>query len=74
MKRVILALLVLLFILPGVAVAGGPAPNSGNGISDGSGMDTQVGPAETGQAEDSAGPAGPAPNSGDGVNDGSGMD
>ncbi len=72
MKRVILALLVLLFIVPGVALAG--APNSGDGVSDGSGMDSQVGPAETGQSEVSSGPAGPAPNSADGDNDGSGMD
>jgi hypothetical protein len=43
----------------------GPAPNSGDGISDGSGMDGHNG--------DSDG-HGPAPNSGDGVSDGSGMD
>jgi len=72
MKRVILALLVLLFLLPGLALAG--APNSADGDSDGSGLDSQVGPVASGQTDDSAGPAGPAPNSGDGVNDGSGMD
>ena len=41
-----------------------PAPNSGNGVSDGSGTDGRVGP--------DIGP-GPAPNSGDGIQDGSGF-
>ena len=43
---------------------GEPAPNSGNGVSDGSGTDGRVGP--------DIGP-GPAPNSGDGDSDGSGF-
>ena len=45
----------------------GPAPNSGDGVSDGSGMDGHNG-------NDSDDGHGPAPNSGDGVSDGSGMD
>ena len=40
----------------------GPAPNAGDGVSDGSGMD---GPSNDGP--------GPAPNAGDGVSDGSGF-
>ena len=44
----------------------GPAPNSGDGIPDGSGHD------EPWQNEDKSGP-GPAPNSGDGIPDGSGF-
>ena len=40
----------------------GPAPNSGDGVSDGSGFENPSTP----------GP-GPAPNSGDGVSDGSGF-
>jgi hypothetical protein len=48
----------------------GPAPNSGDGVSDGSGMDAPSGP--NGSDSDSASP-GPAPNSGDGVSDGSGF-
>ena len=49
----------------GPAIGHGPAPNSGDGIPDGSGMD--------GRNRASKG-HGPAPNSGDGVHDGSGMD
>jgi hypothetical protein len=44
----------------------GPAPNSGDGIPDGSGFD------ELRQNEDSPG-IGPAPNAGDGISDGSGF-
>lgn len=43
----------------------GPAPNSGDGVSDGSGF-----PESHWQNEDSPGPA---PNSGDGIPDGSGF-
>ncbi|MCD4721278.1 MAG: hypothetical protein K8S13_15665 [Desulfobacula sp.] len=71
MKKVI-ALLTIVFVLgfgtiPGIA-GDGPAPNSGDGISDGSGMDTQNGP--NGNNETAPGPA---PNSGDGIPDGSGF-
>ena len=46
----------------------GPAPNSGDGVPDGSGMHSTVGPNGNG---DNA--PGPAPNSGDGIPDGSGF-
>ena len=65
MKKFIALLTVLLVlgICAGPALSGdGPAPNSGDGISDGSGMDTQNGP-----NSDSGESPGPAPNSGDGI-------
>ncbi|MBA3010146.1 MAG: hypothetical protein KKF12_00495 [Proteobacteria bacterium] len=72
MKKLII-LLTTLFILGfamGPAMAGnGPAPNSGDGIPDGSGMDG--GP--YGPSGDSGDSRGPAPNSGDGIPDGSGF-
>lgn len=52
----------------------GPATNSGDSISDGSGFDSQNGPNDSGESETGNGPAGSAPNSGDGVSDGSGLD
>jgi len=52
----------------------GPAPNSGDGISDGSGMDSHNGPNGDGTSASGNGSNGPAPNSGDGIPDGSGMD
>ncbi|MDD2836658.1 MAG: hypothetical protein PHY05_11000 [Methanothrix sp.] len=54
----------------GFAVAGehaGPAPNSGDCIPDGSGMDDPL------NGNPNANSPGPAPNSGDGVPDGSGF-
>ena len=45
----------------------GPAPNSGDGIPDGSGYDRNDWPNEENPAK------GPAPNSGDGIPDGSGF-
>lgn len=59
--------LLLTMIALGTAPTG-PAPNSGDGISDGSGMETQVGPRSS-----SGKMPGPTPNSGDGIADGSGM-
>lgn len=61
----LLMALVLMFAVGSIMVyAGtGPAPNSGDGISDGSGFDSPAGP--------SSGTAG-APNSGDSTSDGSG--
>ncbi|MFC1991276.1 hypothetical protein ACFLVC_00865 [Chloroflexota bacterium] len=58
---------ILVVALAGTALAAGygymePAPESGDGIPNGSGFDREVG----------LGP-GPAPNSGDGVSDGSGF-
>jgi hypothetical protein len=47
----------------------GPAPNSGDGIPDGSGIDSPNGP--NGEGLIGNGP-GPAPNSGDGIPDGPG--
>ena len=70
MKKAILCL-ILIILLVTVACNSfsgnptapeGPAPNSGDGVPDGSGMD---GPSNNGP--------GPAPNSGDGVPDGSGF-
>ena len=65
---VLIAVIILLATISGVAIADGvggpygPAPNSGDGDPDGSGMDDP----------ENGGP-GPAPNSGDGVSDGSGF-
>lgn len=68
MKRLLVLLLALVFA--GCAVYAGPgaAPNSGDGIPDGSGFEETPGPMGDGD------PFGPAPNSGDGIPDGSGMD
>ena len=51
----------------------GPAPNSGDGIPDGSGFDPPNGPSDDGASGSGSGHPGPAPNSGDGVPDGSGF-
>ena len=48
----------------------GSAPNSGDGVSDGSGYDSPNGPASDGNSDE--GNDGPAPNSGDGNSDGPG--
>lgn len=48
-------------------VSTGPAPNSGDGVSDGSGFDPDNWP------NDNAPAPGPAPNAGDGIPDGSGF-
>lgn len=74
----ILMLVVFLTASAGLAIAkefghNGPAPNSGDGIPDGSGFDSPNGPNGSDAAAGS-GPAGPAPNSGDGIPDGSGFD
>jgi len=68
MKRVLALVVVAMLVFAGVAVVGmvasGPAPNAGDGVSDGSGLAPMpAGPGET---------PGPAPNSGDGIPDGSG--
>ena len=74
MKKVLLSMLVIIFMFALVVAAGGmgnlaAAPNSGDGVSDGSGFDIVPG-----SNSDGAGNAsGPAPNSGDGIPDGSGM-
>jgi hypothetical protein len=78
MKKSI-SILVVLFslVLFSQAIASdgppGPAPNSGDGISDGSGLDSPNGPNGDGTSDSGNGAAGPAPNSGDGIPDGSGF-
>lgn len=73
MKSLIVVALVAMFVATmfgGPAIAGvqeGPAPNSGDGNPDGSGMD----PFPNGNPN--AESPGPAPNSGDGIPDGSGF-
>ncbi|XHH07800.1 MAG: hypothetical protein ACFCUE_09495 [Candidatus Bathyarchaeia archaeon] len=66
---VVIVVLLLVSIVCGVAAvnAVGPAPNSGDGVPDGSGFDQP-----NHQNPDNIG-MGPAPNSGDGVPDGSGF-
>lgn len=70
MKKWILAFCIVMFMAANASLAiggdyglDGPAPNSGDGVSDGSGFDGD--PTSPGD--------GPAPNSGDGVSDGSGF-
>ena len=66
-----LAFLVFASMVCGIVAAEnsvGPAPNSGDGVPDGSGFDQP-----NWQNKDTSG-MGPAPNSGDGVPDGSGFD
>lgn len=70
MKKWIVLMCLVMFMggNAGIAIGGdygldGPAPNSGDGVPDGSGFDSD--PASPGD--------GPAPNSGDGVPDGSGF-
>ena len=70
MKKVCILLLAVLFVFSCTVMADGsdqkgPAPNAGDGVPDGSGMEPG-GPDADGY--------GPAPNAGDGVPDGSGMD
>ena len=73
MKSLIVVALVAVLVAAvfvGLAMVGmqeGPAPNSGDGVSDGSGMDAPL------NGNPSANSPGPAPNSGDGVPDGSGF-
>ena len=72
-KTVILACLVIGIIgIAGVSMASseGPAPNSGDGISDGSGLE----PTPNGYGVFGDGYGEPTPNSGDGVSDGSGWE
>jgi len=73
---VVIAVVTMVLITSGIAFADGsgpmgPAPNSGDGIPDGSGFDGPNGPC--GNVGDGSGPVGPAPNSGDGIPDGSGF-
>lgn len=75
MKKWILVACLVMFLAVNVGTAlaggyghGGPAPNSGDCVSDGSGFDDST-PAGNPDAPGK----GPAPNSGDGVSDGSGF-
>ncbi len=73
---VIVVVIALFAATSGVALADsagamGPAPNAGDGISDGSGLDAPNG--ANGDVGSGCGPIGPAPNSGDGIPDGSGF-
>ena len=78
MKKWIAVLVVVLsvgfFLSPAIVSADddhvGPAPNAGDGIPDGSGLDSPSGQSELGSGD---GPMGPAPNSGDCIPDGSGF-
>ncbi|MBU1048489.1 hypothetical protein KKG90_00560 [Candidatus Bipolaricaulota bacterium] len=74
MKRVMLFLLVIVCTFSLIVSAGGngnlaAAPNSGDGVSDGSGFDRVPGS----QSDGVGSATGPAPNSGDGIPDGSGF-
>lgn len=84
MKKLIVLLIAAIFLLTPLAHAAGnaakadastsspgPAPNSGDGVSNGSGMD-DVGACQSVGFDECPGP-GPAPNAGDGVPDGSGF-
>jgi len=77
MKKLLVPILVLTLVLAtaGTALAAGsgplgPNPEAGDGIPDGSSLDSPNGP--NGDILGS-GPVGPAPNSGDGIPDGSGF-
>ena len=70
MRRLLVLVLAVVFAVSGMmavyaGIVPGPAPNSGDGIPDGSGMDAP-GPFGDGETR------GPAPNSGDGIPDGPG--
>ena len=80
MKRIIMVLMAALLAFAPIVHAGdagkihspGPAPNSGDGIPDGSGFDEEAYILES-LGISSSGP-GKAPNAGDGIPDGSGWD
>ena len=78
MKKLLVPILVLTLVLAtaGTALAAGsgplgPNPDAGDGIPDGSSLDSPNGP--NGSDDSGAGLVGPAPNSGDGIPDGSGF-
>ena len=81
MKKLFVLIALITFFAAGFGMAiaddcgkNGPAPNSDDSISDGSGFDSPNGPNGKGTTGSGNGPAGPAPNSGDGISDGSGLD
>jgi len=66
---VLITVVILVLVTAGTALAAnGPAPQSGDGVPDGSGLDSPFGANVDGEVG-----VGPAPNSGDGVSDGSGF-
>ena len=68
-KIIVTCLAIGMLAIAGNVFAGdGPAPNSGDGVSDGSGLD----PEPNGEGVFGDGYGEPAPNSGDGISDGSG--
>jgi len=77
--KAILVSAILTVLLAGAVLAAdgdsagpvGSAPNSGDGVPDGSGFEEPNGP--VGEVGPGSGPVGPAPNSGDGIPDGSGF-
>ena len=78
MKKWIMILSLVLFLGANLtpAIAGdsgpaGPAPNSGDGLPDGSEFEDEEPNGPNGASEDPG--TGPAPNSGDGIPDGSGF-
>lgn len=74
MKKIFVIGAILAILIAGVsyvAAGPGPAPNYGDGTSDGSGFDE--GPGPIGDGESDVGHTDPAPNSGDGIPDGSGF-
>ena len=81
MKKIIVLILIAAFLMISLncmAIAKnspGPAPNSGDGVDDGSGFkwDDNGFPIEPDFPFGSGDAPGPAPNSGDGVDDGSGF-
>lgn len=79
MKLTVLVI-ALVFACAPIAYAGsaygpkGPAPNSGDGVPDGSGFEKPYGPNGASNPGTGTGPVGPAPNSGDCIPDGSGFD
>ncbi|MFC1620715.1 hypothetical protein ACFL2G_00270 [Candidatus Omnitrophota bacterium] len=78
MKKILVLSMLMALLLVGIGSAmaadsgnsPGPATNSGDGIPDGSGLDTPNGP----NGSDTGKSPGPAPNSGDGIPDGPGWD
>ncbi|MEW5894580.1 MAG: hypothetical protein AB1650_02310 [Candidatus Omnitrophota bacterium] len=79
MKKFLMGLLFVVFLVGSIgyviAADNGheePAPNSGDGIPDGSGFENPNGPGEGGSGDSGKGHQSPAPNAGDGVPDGSG--
>ena len=79
MKRLSILFLLVVFSLVSISAViaqdsghGEPAPNSGDGVPDGSGYEKPNGPNNSDSGDSCQGWRAPAPNSGDGVPDGPG--